>query len=190
MRLAESFRADLLLERAEDNPFLPRFYQNPEEAALPTQLYFLFQRVRQAQTVRQRDLFALICVADFLLEKDRIFAELTLDPDELELYYRVYELLAPRVPTPDLVIYLQAPVATLIERIQRRGIEYERHISSSYLKRLADAYVEFFHAYQEAPLLIVDTSEVNLVLGQPDYALLLEQITIPLKGKRFFNPSL
>lgn len=190
MRLAESFRADLLLERAEENPFLPRFYQNPEEAALPTQLHFLFQRVRQAQTVRQRDLFAPICVADFLLDKDRVFAELTLDPDELELYYRVYELLAPRVPTPDLVIYLQAPVETLLERIQRRGIEYERHISPSYLKQLADAYVEFFHAYQEAPLLIVNTSEVNLVLGQPDYALLLEQITIPLKGKRFFNPSL
>lgn len=168
MRLAESFRADLLLERAEENPFLPRFYQNPEEAALPTQLYFLFERVRQGQTVRQRDLFATTCVADFLLEKDRIFAELTLNPDELELYYRVYELLAPRVPTPDLVIYLQAPVETLIERIQRRGIEYERDISPSYLKQLVDAYVEFFHAYQEAPLLIVNTSEVNLVLEQAD----------------------
>ncbi|MGH8580208.1 MAG: deoxynucleoside kinase [Gammaproteobacteria bacterium] len=113
-------------------PFLPRFYQNPEEAALPTQLYSLFQRVRQAQTVRQRDLFATICVADFLLEKDRIFAELTLNPDELELYYRLYELLAPRAPTPDQSFICRHPCKPLLGRIEHRVLN-----TSGYLKQLA-----------------------------------------------------
>lgn len=188
-RLAESFRAELVLELAEENPFLPRFYRNPKEMALPTQLDFLFQRARQAQSIRQADLFRPIHVADFLFEKDRLFAELTLSADELELYYRVYELLAPQAAVPDLVIYLQAPVDVLIERIHKRGVGYEQQMSKDYLQRLVDGYIGFFYHYQDAPLLIVNSAEVDFAAEGPDYPLLLERLGQVTSGRHYFNPS-
>ncbi|HEY7839987.1 MAG TPA: deoxynucleoside kinase, partial [Gammaproteobacteria bacterium] len=143
-RLAETLGRELLLERAGDNPFLPRFYENPRMAALPTQLHFLFQRARMLESLRQGDLFRAEQIADFLVQKDELFARATLDPDELELYYQVYNRLALDSPAPDLVIYLQAPVDVLLKRIFARGVAYEKRIDEEYLQRIADAYVEFF----------------------------------------------
>jgi deoxyadenosine/deoxycytidine kinase len=139
-RLAQSFGSELVLEQDADNPFLERFYRNPRAAAFQTQLHFLFQRARQLGDLRQADLFESVRVADYLLDKDRLLARLTLDEDEYALYEQVYARLAIDAPVPDLVIYLQAPVDVLLERIRRRGIGYEQGIERRYLERLADAY--------------------------------------------------
>lgn len=187
-RLADSFGTELLLEAAEDNPFLERFYQNPRAAALPTQLYFLFQRGRQMQELRQTDLFNPTRVSDFLMEKDRIFAQLTLDDDEFRLYEQVYDNLTIDAPRPDLVVYLQAPVEVLQERIAKRGISYEHNIPAGYLQRLADAYIRFFHSYTAAPLLIVNAADIDLVNNEHDYELLLERIQTTKRGRHYFNP--
>ena len=146
-RLAGTFNTDLMLEMPVENPFLPRFYQNPRSVALPTQLYFLFQRMRQIEALKQTDLFKPVQVADFLIEKDRLFANITLDDDELALYQQVYERLTLEAPVPDLVIYLQAPVDVLMQRVLERGHDYERMIEKSYLQKIADGYVEFFYHY-------------------------------------------
>lgn len=188
-RLASSFGTDLILEMAEDNPFLSRFYQQPASAALPTQLFFLMQRAKQMQALCQTDLFKPVQVADFLMEKDRLFAELTLDDDELALYEQVYTSLAIEAPAPDLVIYLQAPVEVLLQRIQQRGLDSERSISEDYLQRLVDSYINFFYYYNAAPLLIVNAAEVNFVSGDNDYRQLLEQLTKITKGRHYFNPA-
>lgn len=188
-RLAESFGSELLLEQAEENPFLERFYRDPRGAALPTQLFFLFQRARQIQALRQGDMFRPVRVADFLVEKDRLFARLTLDDEELRLYDQVYERLTIEAPKPDLVIYLQAPVEVLQERIARRGIPYERHMDSDYLQRLVDAYTHFFYHYDAAPLLIVNAAEIDLVGREEDYTLLLERVRAIRRGRHYFNPA-
>ncbi len=188
-RLAESFGCELLLEDAESNPFLARFYQNPRQGALPAQLFFLMQRAQQMQDLRQADLFNPVRVADFLLEKDRLFAQLTLDDDELRLYEQVYERLAIDAPQPDLVVYLQAPVDVLRHRIGRRGIGYEQLMEAGYLPRLVDAYTRFFHNYQEAPLLIVNAAEIDPVHNDDDYARLLERIGRARGGRHYYNPS-
>lgn len=188
-RLAESFGSDLLLEGADHNPFLERFYQNPAQAALPTQLYFLIERVRQVEKLRQRDMFSSVWVADFLLEKDRLFAELTLNEDELRLYEEVYARMAVDGPVPDLVIYLQAPVEVLLRRIAKRGIPHEQLMESAYLQRLVDAYTRFFYHYDAAPLLIVNASEFDPVNNEQDYNLLLEQVRTIRSGRHFFNPA-
>lgn len=187
-RLGVTLGADLLLEDAQDNPFLERFYQNPRQAALPTQLYFLFQRARQLQGLRQNDLFRSLRVADFLMEKDRLFAQLTLDDDELRLYEQAYAQLTIDAPEPDLVIYLQAPVEVLLERIVKRGMSSERLIEPAYLQRLADAYAAFFYHYTAAPLLIVNATEINPINNEQDYGMLLEHIRSIHSGRHYFNP--
>ncbi len=187
-KLAATLNTDLLLEQAEDNPFLPRFYAEPKTAALPTQLFFLFQRAKQIEALRQTDLFQPVHVADFLIDKDRLFASVTLDDEELALYHQVYDRLTLNVPAPDLVIYLQAPVDDLMRRIEQRGREIERPIKRDYLKKISDAYVEFFYYYSGAPLLIVNTEDFNLSSNQKDYDLLLEHINQLPPGRHFFNP--
>jgi deoxyguanosine kinase len=187
-RLAVSFQSDLLLEGAEENPFLERFYRKPREAALPTQLFFLFQRARQLQQLRQGDIFQPVRVGDFLLEKDRLFAQLTLDDDELRLYEQIYTQLAIDAPTPDLVVYLQAPVETLRERITARGIAHEQAITTEYLCGVVDAYTRLFHFYDAAPLLIVNAAGIDLVNNENDYNGLLDRICNLSSGRHYFNP--
>ncbi|NOR39642.1 MAG: AAA family ATPase [Gammaproteobacteria bacterium] len=187
-RLAESFETDLVLEGAGENPFLERFYQDPRSGALPAQLFFLFQRVRQIENMRQADMFQPVRVADFLLEKDRLFAELTLDAEELKLYDQVYNHVAVDAPVPDLVIYLQAPADILLKRIAKRGIRYERKINATYLRNLSDAYSRMFLYYDAAPLLIVNAANINLVDNEADYSALLEQVHVTKTGKQYFNP--
>ncbi|PKM43428.1 MAG: deoxynucleoside kinase [Gammaproteobacteria bacterium HGW-Gammaproteobacteria-1] len=187
-RLAETFGSELMLEGADENPFLERFYQDPRAAALPTQLFFLFQRARQLQSWRQGDMFAPVRVADFLMQKDRLFAQLTLDDDELRLYEQAYEHLTLDAPLPDLVIYLQAPVEVLLERIARRSRSYERQLSSEYLHKVAEAYTQFFYQYDATPLLIVNAAEINLAQGDADYAQLLERVRSIRSGRHYFNP--
>ena len=188
-RLAESFGSQLLLECAGENPFLERFYQRPRDAAFPTQMHFLMQRAEQLRRLNQQDLFEERHVADFLFEKDRMFAELTLRPAELDLYDRIYRELAPDLPGPDMVVYLQAPVEVLMERIRRRGIPHEQGISADYLQRLSDAYVNFFYHYEAAPLLIVNASVIDLVDNDADYLQLLERLQALQSGRHFFNPA-
>lgn len=188
-RLAASFGSKLLLEGAEDNPFLERFYENPRDAAFPTQMHFLMQRAEQLRGLRQADLFEPTRIADFLFQKDRLFAQLTLNADEFDLYRRVYDHLAPDVHPPDLVIYLQAPVSVLMERIRKRGIAHEQQIDAEYLQRLSDAYVKFFHHYEQAPLLIVNAAEIDLVSSDADYGQLLERLQTVSSGRHFFNPA-
>lgn len=187
-RLADSFESDLLLEGADENPFLERFYQDPRSGALPAQLFFLFQRARQIESMRQADMFQPVRVADFLIEKDRLFAELTLDAEELKLYEQVYEHVTMDAPVPELVIYLQAPEDVLLKRIARRGIRYERKIDAEYLRNLSEAYSRMFLNYDAAPLLIVNAAHINLVDNDRDYEALLEQIHETRTGRHYFNP--
>ena len=187
-RLARSFGSELVLEQDDENPFLERFYRNPRAAAFQTQLYFLFQRARQLQDLRQADLFETVRVADYLLDKDRLFARLTLDEEEFTLYEQVYARLAIDAPVPDLVVYLQAPVDVLLERIARRGIEYEQRIERRYLERVAEAYARFFLEYDAAPVLIVNAAEIDPVGDDADYAGLLDAIVPPRRGRHYFNP--
>jgi len=189
VKLAESFGAELMLERAEENPFLERFYRDPKGAALPTQLSFLFQRARQLQQLRQGDIFQPMRVADFLLDKDPLFARLNLDDEELKLYEQVYQHLTLDAPRPDLVIYLQAPVEVLIRRVQRRGIGYERYIQQEYLERLAAAYSQFFYHYGASPLLIVNAADINPVESEADYSALVREISRVRSGRHYFNPT-
>ena len=189
VKLAQTFGAELMLERAEENPFLERFYRDPKGAALPTQLSFLFQRARQLQQLRQGDIFQPMRVADFLLEKDPLFARLNLDDEELKLYEQVYQHLTLDAPRPDLVIYLQAPVEVLARRVQRRGIGYERYIQQEYLERLAAAYSQFFYHYGASPLLIVNAADINPVESEADYSALVREISRVRSGRHYFNPT-
>lgn len=186
-RLARSLDSELILEAPEENPFLEQFYRNPERSALPTQLSFLFQRAKLARMLRQGDMFRPTRVADFMMEKDRLFARINLTSEELKLYNLVYQQLAPEPAAPDLVIYLQAPVEVLRERIARRRHDYEKNISSAYLTRLVEAYVEFFHHYAQSPLLMVNAAEVNLAEGRGEYETLLAMVRSGPVGKQFVN---
>ncbi len=187
-RLADSFGYELLLEKAEENPFLERFYQDPARHALSTQLFFLFQRTQQLEELRQDDLFKPVRVADFLIEKDRLFAQQNLDSDEYELYLNVYRHLTIDAPVPDLVIYLQAPTSVLMSRIRKRGIAAEQHIEPQYLENLNQAYTDFFHFYKQAPLLIVNSTEIDLVNNDNDYEQLVAHIKSVPGGTHYFNP--
>ena len=187
-RLAHSFGSELVLEQANENPFLERFYRNPRAGALPAQLHFLFQRARQIEDLRQQDMFDVVRVADYLLDKDRLFARLTLDEQEFALYEQVHARLAIDAPKPDLVVYLQAPVDVLLERIARRGIGYEQGIDRAYLERLMEAYARFFHEFDVSPLLIVNAAQVDFVSNDVDYEQLFAQISRIRRGRHYFNP--
>ncbi len=182
-RLGESIGAHQLLEQPDANPFLGRFYRDPPRFALPTQLFFLFQRVQQLAEARQLNLFHTHIVSDFLLDKDPLFARLTLADDELKLYGQIYAQLAPSSPPPDLVIYLQAPVELLLERIAQRGHPAEAAITEEYLRRLADAYVQLFHGFDTAPVLVVNTEHLNPVERNEDFLLLVSRIE-QMRGQR------
>ena len=188
-RLAESFGSDLLLEGAEENPFLERFYQDPRSVALQTQLFFLFQRAQQLKALRQGDMFQPVRVADYIMEKDRLFAELTLDAEEFKLYEQVYAHVTLDAPQPDLVVYLQAPIDTLRRRINERGRGYEKSMEPYYLQRLSESYMQFFHHYNGAPLLIVNAAEIDFANNQQDYELLLEEVRKIRSGRHYFNPA-
>ena len=187
-RLAETLLADLILEQAESNPFLERFYRDPVGAALPAQLHFLFQRVQQLAAFRQDDLFSTIRVSDYLLEKDRLFARVTLDEAEFGLYDQIYSRVVIDPPKPDLVIFLQAPVDVLLQRISRRGIKAEQLIERAYLERLNEAYARFFHDYEAAPLLIVNAAAIDPTANDADYEELLGAVRRMKRGKLYFNP--
>jgi len=188
-RLAQTFNYDIVLEKPEENPFLERFYRNPRQHALSTQLFFLFQRAQQLQELKQDDLFKPVRVADFLIDKDHLFARQNLDPDEFALYEKVYQHLTLDAPVPDLVIYLQAPTYVLLNRIQKRGIPAEQTIEAEYLDRLNESYTEFFHYYNRSPLLIVNTTDIDLVNHDGDYQQLIERILASPQGVHYFNPK-
>jgi deoxyguanosine kinase len=188
-KLADRFPLQLLLENAASNPFLPKFYHDIKRYALPTQLFFLFQRSAQVRELSQRDLFDGATVADFFLEKDPLFARLTLDDQEFSLYRQIYQHLQLQVPQPDLVIYLQTPVDALLERIEQRNIDYEKTISREYMEKLADAYSAFFHQYTAAPLLIVNNENLDFASNGEAFDLLLDRI-MQIRGRReYFNAS-
>lgn len=189
-RLATALAYPILLEPVTENPFLDRFYRDRRSNALPTQLFFLLHRARQIADIPQRDdLLGPTLVTDFLIEKDRLFAQLTLDAEEFRLYEQIHASLKIDPPTPDLVIYLQAPAETLQQRIHGRGIDFEQNIETAYLSALADGYTEFFHYYDAAPLLVVNASEIDFANNERHFEALLDQI-IEMEGARqFFNPN-
>jgi deoxyguanosine kinase len=186
-KLAGRLSAELMLEQPMDNPFLARFYEDMARFALPTQLFFLFQRAKQLEPLAQLDMFSHVTVADFLLDKDPLFARITLSGDELALYDRIFETLRPQAPQPDLVIYLQAQPETLIERVRRRGVTFERQVSEEYLALLAETYTRFFYHYTDAPVLIVNSENMNFVERESDLDLLLQRIASMRSRREFFN---
>ena len=188
-KIATTFNYDAFLEQPAENPFLKNFYRNPSQSALATQLFFLFQRMQQIQDLKQRSLFETVRVADFLIEKDRLFAEVTLSNEEMDLYDKVYDHITLDAPTPDLVIYLQAPIDVLKERITKRGNINEQYLTLEYLEKLNDAYSRFFLDYNDAPLLIINAADINLESKESDYESLITTIMSNPKGKNFINPQ-
>ncbi len=186
-RLAERLGAELLLEEPGENPFLGRFYQDMARFALPTQLFFLFQRARQLETLAQPDMFGRPTVTDFLLEKDPLFARITLSDDEMALYQKIYDAIRPQAPAPDLVVYLQARPATLYERVRRRAVQFERGISEDYLALLVEGYARFFYNYSAAPVLIVNSENLNFVARETDLELLLAHMRGMKSRREFFS---
>lgn len=187
--LADKFSVELLSEKAEANPFLTRFYQDAQRYALPTQLFFLFQRSRQIEDMAQRDMFGQPTVSDFFLEKDPLFARLNLDDEEYSLYHQIYQHLQLKAPKPDLVVYLQTPVDALMGRIEERNISYEQDMPREYIARLSDAYSEFFHSYDASPLLIVNNEKLNIIKDQEAFDLLIERINQIQGSREYFNPN-
>ncbi len=188
-KLGDRLGSELLLEKAEENPFISQFYQNPRQFALSTQLHFLLQRAQQVQNFRQIDLFKSSYIADFMMEKDRLFAEITLNANELNLYQQIYQHMTVDAPRPDLVIYLQAPPEVLRARIAKRGITYEQQIRGDYLSRLCDSYTRFFYDYDESPLLTVNTQSVDLIDNVEEFQDLLDEIINIRSGRHYFNRS-
>jgi deoxyadenosine/deoxycytidine kinase len=187
-RLAENLGAELVLEEVDENPFLERFYRDGRSAALPAQMFFLFARARQIEDLRQSDLFATTRISDYLFTRDRLFAELNLDIEELKLYDQIVANLDIDPPVPDLVIYLQASVDSLMNRLARRNARHDRFVDRAYLEKLCDAYARFFHAYDEGPLLIVNASQIDPVNNDADFEQLFRQIERTTGGRHFFNP--
>ncbi len=187
--LAQLFNYDVLLEQPEENPFLERFYRSPKTAALQAQLFFLFQRANQLEQLRQNDMFEPVRVADFLIEKDQLFAQVTLDDDELRIYQQVYDRLTLDAPRPDLVIYLQAPSRVLNERIRERGIASEQNISPEYIEALNEAYTQFFHYYDSSPLLIVNAQDLDLARNREHFQQLIETLLTIKSGRHYYNPT-
>lgn len=187
-RLAKSFACEVVKEKADENPFLEHFYTHTNQSALPVQLHFLTERVKQWNALNQDDLFSTGIVTDFMLEKDQLFAKLTLTNDEYKLYDQMYQSLSVQSIKPDLVVYLQAPVDVLQSRIRKRGIKHEKNISGEYLQKLSDVYTRFFHHYDSSPLLIVNASDINPVENDADYEQLLQHICTTRSGRHFLNP--
>ncbi len=188
-RLAETLNCQAVLEDNQANPFLERFYQNRRQAALATELFFLFQRAQQIENLRQSDIFEPARVANFLIDKDPLFARINLDRDEYLLYDKVYTQLTIDAPAPDLVVYLQAPTDVLVQRIEARGISYEQKIETSYLQQLNEVYSDFFLYYDGAPLLIVNASQIDLANSEDDYQQLVEYLLTIRSGRHYFNPT-
>ena len=188
-RLAESLSADLVLEELDENPFLERFYRDGRSAALPAQMFFLFARARQIEDMRQSDLFSSVRISDYLFTRDRLFAELNLDAEELKLYEQISDNLAVDAPVPDLVIYLQSSVDSILQRLARRNLPYDRFVERSYLEKLTEAYSRFFHNYDDGPLLIVNASQIDPINSDSDYERLFQQIERTTGGRHFFNPA-
>jgi deoxyadenosine/deoxycytidine kinase len=189
-RLAETLGSEVVLEDIDNNPFLERFYQNRRQAALATQLFFLFQRSQQIQDIRQDDLFTPSRVFDFLMQKDKLFAKVNLDDEEFKLYEQVYQKLLIDAPKPDLVVYLQAPTDVLAQRIEQRGVASEIGIERDYLEQLNHTFSEFFLYYDESPLLIVNSKDLDFATNDDDYQMLVEQILNTRSGRHFYNPTL
>lgn len=187
-KLALEWDAELILENVDDNPFLTKFYKNPREVSLQTQLYFLLTRTRQVQGFKQQDIFSKTRVSDFMLQKDRLFAQVTLNNEEYDLYDQLYSYMTVDIPTPDLLIYLQAPINILMKRIKKRGRDFEKYINTQYLERLNSMYLKFFNNYNASPLLIVNAEDIDFVNNESDYKNLLEKIYSIEKGKHYFNP--
>jgi deoxyadenosine/deoxycytidine kinase len=186
-RLASRLAADVLLEQPAENPFIARFYQDMARYALPTQLFFLFQRARMIEPLKQPDLFSRPTVADFLLDKDLLFARVTLSGDEFALYQKIYESLRPQAPAPELVVYLQASPAVLAERVKRRAAAFERGISEEYLALLVESYSRFFYHYTSSPVLIVNSDNLNFVERDADFELLVSRIRGMKSRREFFS---
>jgi len=186
--LAHEFQARTVFERIEDNPFLPKFYKSRETHAFQNQTFFLLNRYQQQIELAQQDLFAQNTVADYLFAKDQIFASLTLSAEELNLYQQIYALLNTRVPKPDLVVYLQARPEVLYKRVKKRDKKYERSVTFEYLAEVAQAYNQFFFHYDETPLLVVNTSEIDFVERNEDLQELLRKVSAPIKGTQYFLP--
>ena len=187
-KLSLEWDAELILENVDDNPFLSKFYKNQREVSLQTQLYFLLTRTRQVQSFKQQDIFAKTRVSDFMLQKDRLFAQVTLSNEEYDLYDQLYSYMTVDIPKPDLLIYLQAPIEVLIKRIKKRGRNFEKYITSSYLEKLNSMYLKFFNSYDSSPLLIVNAEDIDFVNNEINYKNLLDKIYSIEKGKHYFNP--
>lgn len=188
-RLSKTFNAETLLERAEENPFLESFYRDRRSTAFQTQLFFLFQRSRQMAGLQQHDMFMQSMISDFMLDKDRLFAELNLDHNEMELYDQIYHKMSMEAPTPDLVVYLQAPVEVLMQRVHKRSRRAERDMDPGYLQKLLDVYNGYFSQYRRSPLLIINAAHINPLESEKDYQLLVEKICTIKAGRHFFNPG-
>jgi deoxyadenosine/deoxycytidine kinase len=188
-KLAASFNYSTVLEDAEENPFLEKFYRSREQAALATQLYFLFQRAQKIQNLRQPDMLAPARIDDFLIDKDPLFARTNVDQNEYQLYEKASQKLTIDAPKPDLVLYLQASTDVLLARIENRGLAYERSIDRDYLERLNEVYSEFFLYYDDAPLVIVNASEMNLADNAADYRDLVNYLLDIRSGRHYFNPT-
>ncbi len=186
-KLADHLGVEPMLEKPQENPFLEKFYVDPQRHAMSTQLFFLFQRINEIRDLAQLDMFRTRTVSDYLFEKDALFAQITLSEDEFKLYQQIYQSLAPKPPAPDLVIYLQASSSTLLERVRRRGRDYERQLGEDYLKRLGERYGEFFHYYEAAPILMVNSEHLNFVDNAEDFQLLLDRIENMRGAREFFS---
>jgi deoxyguanosine kinase len=186
-RLGSRLSADLLLEQPGENPFIGRFYQDMARYALPTQLFFLFQRARMIEPLKQPDFFSRATVSDFILDKDLLFARVTLSGDEFALYQKIYEALRPQAPAPDLVVYLQAQPAVLAERVRRRAAPFERGLSEEYLALLAESYARFFYHYTASPVLTVNSENLNFVERDADFELLVSRIRAMKTRREFFS---
>ncbi len=186
--LASEFQARSIFEKVEDNPFLPKFYEDPETYAFQNQIFFLVSRYQQQRELSQQELFKQNIVADYLFAKDKIFATLTLSSEELNLYQQIYQLLDTRVPKPDLVVYLQARPEVLYKRIKKRDKSYERGVTLEYLTEVAQAYNQFFFHYGESSLLVVNTSEIDFVSSSKDLADLIKEINNMGSGTQHYIP--
>ena len=187
-KLALEWDAELILENVDDNPFLSKFYKNQREVSFQTQLYFLLTRTRQVQSFKQQDIFSKPRVSDFMLQKDRLFAQVTLNNEEYDLYDQLYSYMTVDIPKPDLLIYLQAPIEVLMKRIRKRGRDFEKYITSQYLENLNSTYLRFFNSYNGSPLLVVNAEDIDFVNNANDYKNLLNKIYSIDKGKNYFNP--